>query len=328
MQQDVRESCSTPCNVCGGNDVTVLANHSRSGKPLRTVICKDCGLVWSDPLPHNPRTYYEDDYRVAYKGTFTPKPKHILRAGKVALNRRMLLGGWIAESKKILDVGTGGGEFAYLLQTLGHEVYGIEPNKGYAEYSKQEYGLQVQVGFIQDIQQPDESFDMVTIWHVLEHTENPCAVLTKLHALLKPQGILVVEVPTIEATCQSPKSTFHEAHIFNFNLETLTTLGEKVGFAEVEHNVSADGANMTLFFRKNAVAMNDKPIKIPGNAEKIIRIVSNHSTFNHYLTAWPYQRFFARMCRMAREKQEVANFENGKSLLDKLYAKPTTSAAV
>lgn len=88
-----------------------------------------------------------------------------------------MLDKWLPQPLKILDVGTGGGEFAYLLQSLGHDISGIEPNKGYADYSKQEYGLNIQIGFIQDIQQLDESFDLITIWHVLEHTENPCDVL-------------------------------------------------------------------------------------------------------------------------------------------------------
>lgn len=321
MQQH-QPTCSQPCTVCGASNVAVLANTSRSGQPLRTVICQDCGMVWSDPFPHNPRSFYEDDYRVAYKGTFTPKPKHILRAGKVALSRRELLGKWIEKPLKMLDVGTGGGEFAYLMQTLGHDINGIEPNKGYAEYSKKEYGLNVQVGFIQDINQPNDSFDLITIWHVLEHTENPSDVLTKLHSLLKPQGILVVEVPTIEATCQSPKSTFHEAHIFNFNLDTLTKLGEKVGFTQVEHKISADGANITVFFQKNAIngnAISQSNLKIPGNAEKIINIVKNHTAFKHYLTAWPYQRFFSRMSKAIHEKLATAEFKSGKKLLDKLY---------
>jgi 2-polyprenyl-3-methyl-5-hydroxy-6-metoxy-1,4-benzoquinol methylase len=319
MQQNHQETCINPCTVCDGRNIAVLANTSRSGKPLRTVICKDCGMVWSDPFPHNPRSFYEDDYRVAYKGTFTPKPKHILRAGKVALSRRKLLDEWIATPKKILDVGTGGGEFAYLLQTLGHDVSGIEPNKGYAEYSKKEYGLSVQIGFIQDIKQPDESFDLITIWHVLEHTESPNDVLTKLHSLLKPHGILVVEVPTIEATCQSPKSTFHEAHIFNFNLDTLNKLGEKVGLTQVEHKVSADGANITVFFQKTGDAKKNNVSTIPGNAEKIINIVKNHTALKHYLTAWPYQRFFSRMSKAINEKMATADFESGKKLLDRLY---------
>ncbi|MBH0181271.1 MAG: glycosyltransferase family 9 protein [Nitrospira sp.] len=46
------ESSSIPCNLCGGTEVSTLSNRSRSGKPLRTVICKSCGLVWSDPRPH------------------------------------------------------------------------------------------------------------------------------------------------------------------------------------------------------------------------------------------------------------------------------------
>jgi ubiquinone/menaquinone biosynthesis C-methylase UbiE len=320
MQQNNLGLHTHLCNLCGNDEVSILGKYSRSGKPLRTVICNNCGLVWSDPLPFNTRSFYEDDYRLAYKGTYQPKQKHILRAGKVALYRRKLLGTWIAEPKKILDVGTGGGEFAYLLQSLGHHVSGIEPNKGYAEYSKQEYGLKVQVGFIQDIQQADESFDLITIWHVLEHTENPCGVLAKLYALLKPQGTLVVEVPSIEATCQSPNNTFHEAHIFNFNHETLRTLGEKVGFTEVEHNLSKDGANITIFFQKNAAnTINNKPIKIPGNAEKIKGIVKNRTTIKHYLTTSPYQRFFFRMSRVISENYAIKHFVSGKTLLDRLY---------
>ncbi len=319
MHSSVVETASSLCNVCGGGNVAVLAMHSRSSKPLRTVICRDCGLVWSDPLPHNPRAFYEDDYRVAYKGTFTPKPKHILRAGKVALYRRQLLGKWIAEPKKILDVGTGGGEFAYLLKSLGHDVHGIEPNKGYAEYSKREYDLNIQVGFIQDIRQAESSFDLITIWHVLEHTENPFEVLTKLHSLLKPHGVLVVEVPSIEATCQSPKSTFHEAHIFNFNLDTLRKLGEKAGFIEAEHKFSEDGANMTVFFRKSETPAANQRLTIEGNAQRITGIVANHSAWKHYLTIHPYRRFLIRMSKAISEKIETQNFENGKKLLDNLY---------
>lgn len=323
MAQIDQETCSIPCNLCGGEHVDVLASASRSGKPLRTVICKDCGLVWSDPLPHDTRSYYEDEYRVDYKGTFTPKPKHILRAGKVALSRRGMLTNYLSEPKKVLDVGTGGGEFAYLLKTLGHEVSGIEPNRGYCEYSKQEYGLAIQNGFIQDIEQPPASFDLITIWHVLEHTENPSAVISKLHSLLKPGGILVVEVPTVEATCQAPKSTFHEAHIFNFNLDTLRKLGEKLGFVEVEHKYSQDRANITVFFKKpvtesQPVAGND--LQIAGNAEKIRHIVGNHTVLRHYLTAAPYVRFLNKLAKTFSELLATSGFESGKKLLDKLYS--------
>jgi len=315
-----QESCSIPCNLCGSTEISVLANRSRSGDPLRTVICTKCGLVWSDPLPHNPRDFYEDDYRVSYKGTYSPKPKHILRAGKIALSRYQKIEQLLSKPLTILDVGSGGGEFSYLLQTLGHDVKGIEPNKGYAEYSIREYGLNVQVGFVQDVMLQEMSFDLITIWHVLEHTENPFEVLEKLHALLKPQGILVIEVPNIEATCQSPKSTFHEAHLFNFNLATLQRLAEKAGFTVMRHIASEDDGNITILGQKKSKSGIERcELIIHGNSERIAKIVSDHTPLKHYMTAHPYTRLLRRIRQSLQEKRGIENFPGGKQLLDQLY---------
>jgi 2-polyprenyl-3-methyl-5-hydroxy-6-metoxy-1,4-benzoquinol methylase len=317
----IQTTCSFPCNLCGSQEVSVLANRSRSGKPLRTVICTSCGLVWSDPLPHNPRDFYEDDYRVNYKGTYSPKLKHILRAGHVALSRHRKIEPLLSQPLSILDVGSGGGEFSYLLRTLGHQVKGIEPNKGYANYSIREYELDVHIGFIQNNRFQKESFDLITIWHVLEHTENPGDVLSLLHALLKPQGTLVIEVPNVEATCQSPNSTFHEAHIFNFNVATLEQLAGKMGFAGMTHFLSEDGGNITLIARKKSVERLDQnDISIEGNSEKIIKAVRNHTPSKHYLTTHPYTRLLRRVRQVVQEKRGIASFTGGKPLLDQLYA--------
>jgi 2-polyprenyl-3-methyl-5-hydroxy-6-metoxy-1,4-benzoquinol methylase len=320
------ETSQMPCNLCSNSDVLVLATHSRRGAPLRTVICNKCGLVWSDPFPHDPRHFYEEDYRVEYKNTYSPKPKHILRAGMVALTRHNKIKHLLNGRKTILDVGTGGGEFAYLLKSLGHDLHGIEPNKGYGEYSAAEYGLNLQLGFIQDSQFSNDSFDVITIWHVLEHTEDPCFVLGKLRSLLKAQGVLVVEVPNIEAICQSPKSTFHEAHLFNFNLDTLRKMGEKAGLVEDSHLFSDDAGNVTMFFRK---APSD-PMKagdwvIAGNADRITAVVQAHSNVKHYLTAAPYLRFLRRMFRAVSERNTVKGGASNKSLLDRLYQKCKSS---
>ncbi|NJN70826.1 MAG: class I SAM-dependent methyltransferase [Nitrospira sp.] len=125
---------------------------------MQTVICRACGLVWSDPRPHEARQFYGEEYRLSYKQTYSPRPKHVLRAGKVALSRFEKVAQLLSYRKTVLDVGTGGGEFAYLLQTLGHSVSGVEPNRGYADYSIRNYGLTIQVGFIQDaVFQPESS---------------------------------------------------------------------------------------------------------------------------------------------------------------------------
>lgn len=234
-----------------------------------------------------------------------------------------MLGDLLAEPKKILDVGTGGGEFAYLLKSLGHDVTGIEPNKGYAEFSIREYGLNIHNGFIQDIQLPKQSFDLITIWHVLEHTENPAKVIEKLYNLLKPEGVLVVEVPTVESTCQAPNSTFHEAHIYNFNRDSLRKMGEKAGFIETGYKLSKDGGNLTLFFKKSVTmetAANEFNLTIPDNCDRIRRIVNSHTRIKYYLSLIPYKRLFARLTRMIEEKLTTVNFESPIKLLDKLYS--------
>ncbi|PKD40226.1 methyltransferase type 11 [Methylomonas sp. Kb3] len=294
--------------------------RSRSGAELRSVICKDCGLVWSDPFPHDPRQFYEEDYRLAYKNTYAPKAKHILRAGRVALTRHEKIKHLLHKPQTLLDVGTGGGEFAYLIKSLGHNLYGIEPNKGYGQYSAAQYDLNLQFGFIQDAQFEESSFDVITIWHVLEHTEDPFFVLGKLRSLLKADGVLVVEVPNIEATCQSPSSTFHEAHLYNFNLATLRRMGEKAGLIEERHVFSEDGGNVTLFFKK-AEHPADQAMTwgIPENAERISAIVRGHTNLRHYMRAAPYLRFIKRMSRSLFENRDVKGFDNNKSLLDQLY---------
>ena len=278
-----------------------------------------CGLVWSDPFPHDPRCFYESDYRISYKGTYSPRPKHILRAGHVALSRYRRIQGLLSARRVAIDVGTGGGEFAYLLQTLGHDVQGIEPNKGYAEYSIREYGLKVQSGFIQDAVFPNNTFDVITLWHVLEHTEDPYAVLAKLHALLKPEGVLVIEVPNVEATCQSPKRSFHEAHLFNFNVRTLSKLAEKASLVAQEHSISADGGNITMFVSKARASVKERTFAIPSNSERIISTVRRHTAFRHYVSGDPYVRLYRRVAQSLREQRDTRDFQGGKQLLDRLY---------
>jgi 2-polyprenyl-3-methyl-5-hydroxy-6-metoxy-1,4-benzoquinol methylase len=247
MQHDLVSTIA--CNLCGGTTVRALSQRSRSGQPLRTVGCRSCGLVWSDPRPHAARQYYEDEYRLDYKGTFEPKPKHVHRAGQVALSRLEKIRQHLRPRMRALDVGSGGGEFAYLLQTLGHDVQGIEPNRGYAAFAATEYGLNITRGFIGDTVLPDGGFDLITIWHVLEHTEDPTSVLAQLGRALAPEGLLVVEVPNVEATCQSPSSSFHEAHLYSFNTVTLQAMAARLGLLTHAITLSDDGGNVTAVFR-------------------------------------------------------------------------------
>jgi 2-polyprenyl-3-methyl-5-hydroxy-6-metoxy-1,4-benzoquinol methylase len=306
-----------PCNLCHSTDFDELSNVGRDGA-LRTVICKSCGLVFSDPFPIDTAEYYQKNYRILYKGTYNPKIKHIYRAANVALERYKCLETYLTNKKKVLEIGSGGGEFSYLLTTKGFDVSGIEPNEGYGNYSKEQYGLNVQIGFAQNLEFTAETFDFITMSHVLEHVDNPTTMLEKLRTWLKPNGILALEVPNVEAVCQSPKSTFHTAHLFNFNVKTLSLLAEKTGYLVVQTLLSNDGGNLTLIAQKSEIK--NPPLVIAGNYEKVFATVKNHTAFNHYLSPFPYSRLLGKVCKIFDERKATAKFTNAKQVLDYCFS--------
>lgn len=305
-----------------------LAAAHRRLSPLR--------LVWSDPRPHDARRFYEDEYRVDYKHTSEPRPRHVLRAGRGALVRLEKIRPYLSGSMRILDVGSGGGEFAYLLKTLGHDVTAVEPNRGYAGYSARQYGFEVTRAFVGDVALAGQCYDLITVWHVLEHTEDPGAVLRQLGAALRRNGALVVEVPNVEATCQSPRHTFHEAHLYSFNGATLERLAAKAGLRACAGRLSANGGNITAVFRplpgdsaaadRNATAEGpqaagaDRLPMLPGNHDRVVAAVRGHTPVSYWLSAHPHRRLAARVARALAEWRETRRPVSGRERLDALYA--------
>lgn len=312
------------CALCGGRSGTVVGTRGREGNALRSVACQGCGLVWSDPRPHDTRQFYEQDYRRAYKGTFEPRPKHVLRAGRVALGRRDRILDLLRPGQRVLDVGSGGGEFSYLLTQLGQSVTGVEPNVGYAEYAMREYPLNIVRGFIGEAPLAPASFDLVTIWHVLEHTDDPAAVLRRLREVLVPGGMLVVEVPNIEATCQSPRSTFHDAHLYHFNVATLKALASRCALEEVRHALSADGGNLTMVFRAvQPAAQGASGGALSGNHDRVVTVLAGHQSrrWRHFVRPGTGLRALRRLGSAIDERLTLRDMRGltGKALLDPLY---------
>jgi ubiquinone/menaquinone biosynthesis C-methylase UbiE len=256
-----------------------------------------------------------------YKGVIEPKLKHIYRAGIVALDRFKKIESFLYKGAKILDIGSGGGEFMYLLTKLGYETTGIEPNIGYAKYSRREYGLNIITGLVEDIDMSASEYDVVTMWHVLEHTDNPFLVLSHINRWLKNEGTLFIEVPNVEAICQAPINRFHFAHLYSFNLKTVEKIGIKAGFYPIVQEISADGGNLFIIFQKTKVDKVQDNWKIKGNAQNIIKILKKHTNIHHYISPYPYSRFLKKIKRIINERKAIRGFSRGKEILDYYYNK-------
>ena len=178
----------------------VVSETDRRGRPLRTVICMDTGLVRNDPVPNDTELaqFYAEDYRISYKGAAKPRRRQILRNFRRAAIYVRTYRDLLDPTSRVLDVGAGSGEFAFLMTQLGKTVTGIEPNVGYAAYCREELGLEVRTAHLAHDLFPPGQFDLIRMNHVLEHLNNPVKYLGEIASWLAPDGLLYVEVPNIE----------------------------------------------------------------------------------------------------------------------------------
>ena len=310
--------CPIPCNLCGASDVEVIGDRDRDGHPLRTTICRACGLVWSNPRPGEDevRRYYSSEYRLDYKGHSTPSLRHIARSGRGALNRYRALAPYIKRGDRMLDAGAGGGEVVYVLRQLGFDASGLEPDEQYARHAREALGVPVATGFVQDAVFPAGSFDVVTMYHALEHVEDPSAILSRLRGWMAEEGVLLIEVPNVEAVCIAPGHRFHFAHFYNFNRDTLEALGRKAGFEPVQTTTSSDGGNLISVF--TAVAQPQPPRFDAANYRRVAAVVKGHTSLNYYGSASPYAGPFSRLRTYLADRRAAQGCETPKQVLDKL----------
>lgn len=316
-----QNNCSIPCNLCGSTDIHEVCLKDRHGGFLRTVICVKCGLIWSDPRPGDDeiRDFYSKEYRKEYKLQFQPKLKHVYRDAKEALRRYDFLKETINRDHQIADVGSGSGVFVYFLRSLGFNAIGIEPDEGYSNYSVKELGVPVTNTFVQDMDDV-ESFDIITLHHVLEHLTDPLGMLKKVHSLLKKNGHFMVEVPNSEDMQQDPKNRYHKAHIYTFNPETLLCMGSKAGLKPVKQRIAPLNGNMTVIFQKG-VDYPEISGELPGNFKKVTHILEEHTNLRHFTTPVPYKKFILNGITAIKEKIAVRGFSSGQDIIDDLISK-------
>ncbi|MEA2157581.1 MAG: hypothetical protein QOE11_3721 [Solirubrobacteraceae bacterium] len=101
---------------------------------------------------------------------------------------------------RLLDVGAAGGAFVAEARDAGYEATGVEPSPAFAAFARERLGVDVQTGTIEDSELDPGSFDVVCMWHVLEHLHEPAATLARVRDALRPGGVLAVEVPNAGST--------------------------------------------------------------------------------------------------------------------------------
>lgn len=310
-----RIQADRPCPITGDREAIVVAEQDRHGKPLRNVMSAASGLIYVDPQPvQDLAAFYRDDYRVAYKQTFVPKAKHIHRAGNVALDR-------LAHSQKApragmrtLDIGAGGGEWVYLLQRLGCEASGIEPNTGYGSFAKDQYGVEVFLGMYQEARLAEGSFDLLSLFQVLEHLADPVQDLVNLSRFLKPGGQFLIEVPDILYGGMRFDHKWHEGHLYGFDRHTLEAVAARAGLRA--RSIEVLPGNLFGIFEKS-----ENPVEVPDlekNAEKSC-LALEQGRQSYWSRGETFTKVPRRLAKRIAEKWVSSRESSPRAILDRVY---------
>jgi len=233
------------CNICSGLDFEPLHEFVLEGadEPARLVRCQGCDLVFLSPRPskgeigaYYPKTYQEEMLRIIAAS----KESAVMRLGINMILKRRTPPKRI-KTGKVLDVGCSNGSLLAALRERGWQVEGIEMDEVAAEYARSSRGLKVTQGSAEEALpgMPADSFDVVTMWHLLEHLHDPVGALGHVRRILKPGGILMLEVPDYSSP---PASWFDDCwfpldiprHLYHFTPQTLRAALSRAGLDLVE----------------------------------------------------------------------------------------------
>jgi len=231
------------CLVCGSEKIKRLfvARDTWLNVPgeFSVVKCLDCGVVHINPQPSREELgrYYTDDYPHFAKalGKRPGSEEEFIQPYLVRVQRLSKL----AKMGTVLDVGCGDGYFLKAMAEAGWRTKGVEPNEKVSDFARRQLGLDIFTGELGEASFDKESFDMVTMWGVLQVVSQPKQVLMETSRILKKDGVLALAVPNIgslEASVLKEKWYLLGAprNLFSFNPLSLRRLLEDTGFAIVE----------------------------------------------------------------------------------------------
>jgi len=171
------------CDLCGGTDFAIR------DAATRVMECRSCGYRFTNPRPSQAEIAEAYSAPAQYDGWLAQD------AGReIMWRRRWALVKRYAKGKRLLDVGAGIGTFLAQAKVDGWEVTGTEISRSAIAIARERYGIDLIEGQLEDIS-TEGQFDLVTMWHVLEHLPSPSHALTHCRGLLKTGGLMVVAVP-------------------------------------------------------------------------------------------------------------------------------------
>ena len=279
---------SVPCNICGSVESDILQPAQYDIEPLQQadftktfssssderlrhqlVACTRCGLQYVSPRLRSEAVL--EGYTDGSDEQFVSQARgREITFGKCLDEIEAI---WDRARGRLLDIGTGGGSFPYMASVRGWQAEGCEPNRWLCNWALEHYRLPVRPGTVFDQHYPAKSFDVVTLWDVLEHTPDPKTEVQEIHRLLKEEGLVVINYPDIGswvARAMGRKWVFLlDVHLYYFTRETIRRLLEDTGFEIIRIRPHFQRLSIGYILRR-AMPYAGAPARI---AERLLRAI-------------------------------------------------------
>lgn len=256
------------CDLCRADKPLPTSSTGKSGM----VYCGKCGFIYRYLRPDEKRLknfygqewYFHEGYQKGNEkvtGSYLADKNNIMRFVRKRYKT-------ISQYKKggdLLDIGSAMGFYLDYFKNHGWKVHGVEISEYAAKYAQNQLGIKdIFIGDINQASYASGSFDVITLWLILEHLVNPLETLKRIHDWLKKDGIIGLKVPTISGITGKLRPAFWfrkfhpQDHMVAFTIESLREMLERIGFEMLEYKTEG------IYLDRAAKALRIPPNKICG----------------------------------------------------------------
>lgn len=216
------------CYLCGSKDLKIRHSHTRDNPDIDVMKCSSCGLVFLSSFSHIKENFYESSgmHEDAIDIDLW------LKETECDDERRYQWVKPLLENKTLLDFGCGTGGFLLKAKGSAERIMGVEPEQRLISHFE---GNSLDVfADLDELEMSGETFDIITMFHVLEHIPDPVMTLKRLSDRLSDGGQLIVEVPSADDALLTLYNsepfadfTYWSCHLYLFNPSTISKVAEK-----------------------------------------------------------------------------------------------------
>ena len=229
---------NTPPNPSTFNTYVTCKDHLVSGEEFDLLLDDNLDLLMTSPKPaiEDLGKYYQSDAYISHTDSSNSLLDKVYQLVKnYSLKKKLaLLTSFNSEQKKVLDIGCGTGDFLNICASNGWEVTGVEPSEAAqslvrSKIPSEKLSLFASVDALKKEENVFLSYDVITLWHVLEHVPNLDETIFNLKKLLKPEGTLIVAVPNFKSDDANYYNKYWAAydvprHLWHFSQTALRRL--------------------------------------------------------------------------------------------------------